>query len=490
VRRAALSAVARASGGADDGRRAGLLFGGLALALLSLAPPAGYSYDGASMLAVAESLVVDGDLTVPCGAGVPVAGGACYSSFYLLQSLLLVPFVAAGRLVAGAAGVPADYGGRLAAMALPALCVAGAATMTALLVREVGAKWRTAVAVALVLAFCTEALAYSRTLFAEPLGALALSAAAWGLLARRGRWRWVVGLLAATAVVMTKPQLLLAVPLMAAALAAADRRWRPLVGGLAATGAGSAAVLLYNHLRFGRPFDFGGSYRKLYVGGDADGGSAVVELLDGLAQLLVSPNNGLLVFAPAALLGGVLLVRRARAHRVFAACAGGALGVLLFALIAPNGNAWGTRYLVPLLPLACVGLVAARGRLRHLTVALALVGALVQAPTVLSYFERQYRDARADAPTAWELDRPEALLAWPAAQRQLRDASRTDVEALVREAAADGGTDERLLRTVAVWWWVLPAAGIPALAGALLAVLGALGGGALVRRAARADVRP
>lgn len=150
-----------------------MLSAGLALILLSIALPLSYGVDGGSMLAVAESIVTDGDLTVPCAAG---QSGPCYSTFYLLQSLVLVPFVAVGRVLGELGGVPPLYGGRAVAMVLPALCTAGAGTFTYALATELGASRRRALGAAPAFVFCTIAVTYSLTLFAAPLGALCLAA--------------------------------------------------------------------------------------------------------------------------------------------------------------------------------------------------------------------------------------------------------------------------------------------------------------------------
>ena len=466
-----------------------ILFGALALILLSVAPPLNYSSDGASMLAVAESLVTRGAITVPCARGSLAHGGACYSTFYLLQSVALVPFVAIGRLLGEIVGISPTYAGRAFSMALPAFCVAGAATFASLLAVELGAGRRRAIGVALAFAFCTEALAYSRTLYAEPLGALCLAAGCWGMLAPAGssRSRRAVGLVAGALVVAVKPQLLLAVPAAGAALAIFDRRPLRLLLALALTGAGSLLVLGYNALRFGSAFNFGGATRKLYVGGVAGGPSPVVKILDGAASLLVSPNHGLLVFAPVALVGTAGLVRLARTNRVAATLLGGVLGVFVFAVIQPNGNAWGTRYLVPLLPLACVGLAALGPRMTRLALLAAVVGLVVQLPVTVSYFQWQYRQSHTGAPSSWDLGRLQALRAWPAAVDEIRAAARTNVRKLVH-SAGHGAPNNRVLRTVALWWWVLPAAHIPWLIGALFALCMAAAGLALIRRLVCADV--
>lgn len=155
---------------------------GMALVLLALSPPLNYASDGSSMLAVTEGLLDHGSFAISCGdpGAVHGAGGACFSNFYLLESLLLVPFVALGRGLGTLLGAPTRYTGAAAALALPALCTAGAATLTVAMARERGAGRRGAVLAGAAFALGTEALTYARTLFAESLGALAVALAAWG----------------------------------------------------------------------------------------------------------------------------------------------------------------------------------------------------------------------------------------------------------------------------------------------------------------------
>jgi hypothetical protein len=165
------------------------LFAGLLVVLLALAPPLNYASDGGSMLSVAEALAGHGTFAVSCSIGIPGRGGACYSNFYPLLSVLLVPFLAVGHLLGHAISASVLYLGRATALAVPALCTAGAATLCAMLALERGSSRRTATWAAVASVFGTEALTYSRALFAEPLGALCVTLAVWGLsgLTRRRR---------------------------------------------------------------------------------------------------------------------------------------------------------------------------------------------------------------------------------------------------------------------------------------------------------------
>jgi hypothetical protein len=245
-------------------------------------------------------------------------------------------------------------------------------------------------------------------------------------------------------------------------------------------------MLGYNALRFDSPTDFGGSARRLYVGGHPGGQPAIVKLADGAAQLLFSPNHGLLFFAPVALLGGYALARARPLDRVAAACLAGAGGVVVFYAIQPMGNAWGTRYLVPLMPLLCVGLASLRGAAAKLGVVLAVVVVVSQVPTTVAYFQSSYGYPDARPPGAWDLHRLQLIDAWPAMVREVQRAARTDPRVLVRSAGSGAHPDGRLLSTVALWWWMLPAVGVPALLGAVFACLAIAVGAHLIVRAPRA----
>ena len=202
------------------------------------------------------------------------------------------------------------------------------------------------------------------------------------------------------------------------------------------------------------------------------------------AALLVSPNNGLLLFAPVALVAAAGLLKLARSDRVAAICLGGAVGVFAFAALSPNDGDWGPRYLLPMLPLVCAGLAALGRRMTVLACVAAIAGFLVQAPTTVSYYQRQYVINDVGRVPSWDFGHLEVAHAWPAAADEIRDARRTDVVALVDSAQPDR-PDNRLLKTVALWWWVLPATGIPALVGAAIALLMAAGGAILILRLAR-----
>jgi hypothetical protein len=72
-----------------------VLFAGFALITFALMPPGNVSGDGASMLRVGTSLATGNGFAVPCDFGIPGRDGRCFSTYYPLQSVLAVPFIAA-----------------------------------------------------------------------------------------------------------------------------------------------------------------------------------------------------------------------------------------------------------------------------------------------------------------------------------------------------------------------------------------------------------
>ncbi len=456
------------------------VFLGVLLISLALLPPANYGVDGESMLAVSRSLAFDHSFAIACGGlGAAGRGGSCYSIWYPLLSIVMIPFVAAGRLLAGAAGIPNAAGEEAVALLVPALATAGAAALTADLARSMGASTRAAVLAAAAFAFATEVLAYTRTLFAETLGAFFVALTVWGFTGDARRRR-LVGLPAIALVVLTKPQLLLVGPAIGLAATLSRRSARPIAEALAAALVGGVVFLGYNLLRFGDPTQFGGPARQ--IAGVADRGP-VSSVVYNAGLLTISPNHGLFVYSPVAVIG-VLMLWRHRRNPVVLACAGGALGVFALYLLQPFANSWGTRYLVPALPLICAPLALAQGRPARVAVALAVVGLVIQLPTTVAYYQRYARDNGPISQRSWTLSGSQLWRIWPTAYREIRDASRTDPATFLAGNTV-GKADNTLFETVALWFWVLPVAGIPWEAGLVVALLLLAAGIAVLVRAAR-----
>jgi hypothetical protein len=212
-----------------------------------------------------------------------------------------------------------------------------------------------------------------------------------------------------------------------------------------------------------------------------------------LGVLLVSPARGFIWYSPVVILGLYGLWRLRRQPLAL-----GGLTVLVALLVIyignPGSNPWGSRYLVPALPLVCAALGTLTGRTARLAVALGLVGFLISLPTIPAFYERYYKEKPAGEPAAlpppgpkqWRLDQggrywqfPGAAIIgmWPTAVRQVKEASRTDVrthftpEAGLKRRGAPGTEANPLFQVIALWWWFLPRAGIPAWIGASFSLL-------------------
>jgi hypothetical protein len=239
----------------------------------------------------------------------------------------------------------------------------------------------------------------------------------------------------------------------------------------------------YNRLRFGNPWIFGHDWEfKL----------AAIPL--DAAGMLVSPGQGIVWFAPPVVLGVAMLPavfrRDRRAGLAITLCA---LGTVALYAAWPRWylGASGPRFLLPALP----GVVAASAlggpRARRLLVALTLLGFVANAPSLLVFGERYYTEAEARGRTVdrllWTVDEWPVVEMWRTAWRTVVEARDTDVRALVREAGVEHDGPARPFRVVAIWWWMLPAVGVPRWPGAALSAIALGAAGVLAARALKAD---
>jgi hypothetical protein len=467
-----------------------LVFAGVAVFNLALLAPFNYADDGNAMFALADSLARHQTLTVPCPHGAAALGnvqavrhgGVCYSNFYPLLSFLLVPFVLVGREIGTLAGVSPLYTAKVVALVLPALAQAGAAALTVAIAAKLGASRRGAVAAACAFALGTEALTYSRTLYAEALQAFLVALAVWGI-TEGSRRRRQLGYVALGFAVLAKPQMVVVGPGLALALVLARRSWRPVIPIAIATVTASLVYFAYNAARFGDPLKFGGRDRMLQLHWFTPG-----RLLDGLAVLIISPGRGLLWFSPVAILGAFVLWRRRRTP-VAAAALGASLAILLLSMAHPGGwQDWGTRYLVPTLPLVCAGVGLLRGRQATFAIALVAVALVNQIPTTVAFTDRYFAEAREQQATTHDLrwKRFAVTDMWVTAAHQVRDARHTDVRKIVANAGGQRSktvAGEPVLHVVALWWWVLPAVHVSRWLGAMTCLLALLVAGRLLWRA-------
>jgi hypothetical protein len=434
---------------------------GFAAALLYLAflPPGIYSDDGNSMLGVAESIVTRHNLTVTPGLGIPGRNGQIYSIYYPLQSLLAVPFVGVASLAARLYHAPFHFMAAAFVGVLPALYTAATVGLVAVMALQLGSTLQGARRAALCYALGTLAMVYARTFYAEPLLSLLVTAAVCLILTGASRKIIFASLLALLAVLAKPTGILLGPPL---SLYLFLRKTPARLSILPVSGSvfGLLFYFLYNMLRFGNPLYFGPPW--------AFSLSAIPQ---GITGLLCSPGRGILWYCPPVFMA-ILGFRKAMRTKQFEALLIGALFVGFLGLHAAvpfwhGGWSWGPRYLLPVLP----GLMALTGLLEGKAVkgllVLAFAGFLVNAPAMLSFYERYYAEANeqgvSESTLLWSPSHAPLLHAWGAASREIADARKHDVKEIFHEAGTPSAkiASSRALRVVAVWWWVLPLVHIP-----------------------------
>lgn len=443
------------------------LFLGTLLVYLAFLPPGIYSIDGHSMLSVAHSVVLHHNISVPADLGRAGRGGQIYSRWYPLQSFLAVPFVAIGALGAHWLHLPSYYLEAICATILVALCTAATIPLVGLIALELGSTPQGAYIAALSYAFGTIALVYVRSFYAEPLLTFLIAASVYLVLRRDNR-----SAIPAALAVLAKPPGLLVGPILSAYLLLKRHPfWRSLAPSIG-SGVGLLLYCAYNFYRFGNPLTFGHHYP---FSSDM--------LLEGVFGLLVSPGYGVVWYCPCVVLAIVGFMKAPRLEALMLVAIFAVFLVLpAFFFFWGGGWAWGPRYLLPALP----GLVALtsllEGKWRKALIGLAILGFVINAPTLVSFFERYIAEANEQGVTLQQLNWSPAkapfLHGWPAAMRQCKDASLHDVRVLFSLRGAPSATiaSSRALQIVAVWWWVLPVAHLPRWLGiAVATVVSSLG---------------
>ncbi len=359
----------------------------------------------------AESLALRGSTATPQAPEFYFYGkldrtGQPQPPYGALHAALVVPWYAAGRavraVVPGIAPGAQDVVMDAAMVASSATFAALAAALVFLALVRLGIPQRTAVITACVVGLSTPLFSYASWLYSEPLSAAIFLAAAVVLFtgdkerAVSGRQAAVAGLLLGLAV-WVRPTHLIAVPVFALALLVRDREkaWRAVFTVCAMAGVFGAAYLLRNQYFFGNPLDFG--YPTASDGGK-NLNSFHTPLLTGLYGLLFSPGKSVFLFAPVILLAIAGLRRLARLDRGLAVLAGGMPLAYLFFYARytqwEGGFCVGPRYLLPAIPLLCLGLgpmlVEGGPFVRRTLLVLFLVGLSVQGITsATSYLEDQ-----------------------------------------------------------------------------------------------------
>jgi hypothetical protein len=328
----------------------------------------------------------------------------------------------------------------------------------------------------------TVALAYGRTFYAESLLAF-LTVSAIYFTFGLTRSNVLLGACFAGLAMLAKPAGVFVGPILAAYLLVKRVPILRSILPFAGTAIGFLLFAVFNVIRFGHPLDFGISspFRPSY-------------LFSGVAGLLVSPGYGLLWYCPPLVLS-IFGFRKAMKSRTFEALAivtvfAAFLILHSFLLYWYAAWSWGPRYLVPTVPGLCALTGLLEGKLRKGLIVLTLLGFVVNAPTVFCFYERYYAElleqhVPTDDSLAWSLRYAPSLHEWPAALRQVRDAQKSDVREIFAQRGVPSQTitGSRALRVVALWWWVLPVAGIPRWVGAGVSVFLIGLGASLVKRA-------
>jgi hypothetical protein len=432
---------------------------GTGLIYLAFLPPGIYSIDGNSILAVAESIVTRHDLTVPVGLGIPGRSGQIYSSWYPLQSLLAVPFVMTASLASRLLHIPLHFVAAALVGVLPAVFTAATVALVGLISLQLGSTLQAARRASLCFAAGTIAMVYARTFYADPLLSLLVAAGIY-LVFVRSNWAILLASLVALLAVLAKPTGVFLAPALSAYLLLKKTPARlaltPALGG----GLGLVLYFLYNYHRFANPLTFGQPWIF-----------SLSALPEGTAGLLLSPGRGLIWYSPAVILS-IPAFRKAWKKKPIEALliAGLFLSFLGLHSLYENWNggwSWGPRYLLPALPglMALTGLL--EGKAAKALLYLSFLGFLVNAPTLMSFYERYYAEANeqgvSESQLNWSPLRAPLLHGWGAASREIIDARSQDVRELFRQRGTPSETiaSSRALRIVAVWWWVLPIAHIP-----------------------------
>jgi len=331
-----------------------------------------HSVDEVSMFAVAESLVKFGELNTDQIAwtqwttsqreaqGFFGIDGHVYSKKGLAISLAMAPLYWLGL-------VTSNLGMLQTTSLLNAILTAITGGLLFILVRRLGYEERIALGVALLFGLATIAWVYSKYLFSEPLAGLLLVATSYLLLIFRqegGHWRAALAGLLVGLAVLTRANNLFLVPVFGLYLylVASSRVAGSRIAGSRVTSSRVLPVLYfvlglmppalmlmgYNWARAGNP---------LQTGYDLTIFSPNLAL--GLYKLLFSPLRGLIIYSPLLIMsipGLIWLWGRRRAEAGLIAALTG-ITIIIFAVWSSGeGLSWGSRFLVPVVPLLCLAL--------------------------------------------------------------------------------------------------------------------------------------
>ncbi len=447
---------------------------GVGLIYLAFLKPGIWGIDGTEMFFVSNSLVTEGDFSLPPGAGIVGADGQYYSIRYPLLPIVATPFVAVGLFLGHLLNIPPRYAAGVCALVLSVLLTVATTGLIVLLSLRLGAKKQSAYLAALSFAFGTTALVYARQFFAEPLLSFMTTLSLYLALGKTYREHAIASFIGGLAIA-AKPAGVVIGPVLALYFGFKRYPIRTVISPLVGTGMGLMLYFGYNYLRFGDFFTSGQNASKFQFAG----------MLERLVGLIFSPGagGGLIWYCTPVVLV-IIAWRKLWKTQPIEALA--VLGIfcgywVLHSFWRFGGWSWGPRFLVPTLPalFAVIGLLD-RKWWRWLIV-LTVIGLFWNAPTLVSFFQRYYAEASdgryiRKVLSLWGDPSYAPLFnAWGAAFRQVQEAFNTDIKEVLSGVGIVPSKGELassdLLRIVAVWWWMLPVAGIPIWIGFLMALM-------------------
>jgi hypothetical protein len=379
-------------GGERPNRRSLARLGLFVFAIYLLSSPWRFplSSDGGAMLATSrgllteQTLAVDASFTTDDGY-VPSAkigtDGRPYIKYGLGLPILEAPWVALALLLSRGAGINETDAFAAVLSLLNPLLTALTAVVVVMLAQAIGCSLLPALASGAAYALSTIAWPYAITDGSEALQSLCLALALLLLIkysVEMKRWMIIASGAALAYAILTKPAAVIVFPILALYLVAVCLRRhvskRESLLGLLRFAAPTAVCLFIlawlNLVRFGSWSDSGYNPQMF-----------TNPFWKGVYGLLLSPNKGLIFYAPLALLSpvGLWLMRKTQLAEAGLILAVGLSCALINAKFFdwPGGWCYGPRYLAPALPALMApiarAVAAARG-FRHLAVALFLAG--------------------------------------------------------------------------------------------------------------------
>jgi hypothetical protein len=468
---------------------------GIALIYAAMIPPLVASVDGSAMLELAQSIVVNHNFRVSSESGSLGVDGYYYSRWYLLPALLAVPSMALGNVIGEAFDLPPYYVGGFFALAFTAILAAMTVGLILLMALRLGSDRKMAAYAALSFALSSIALTYAGTYYPEPILAFLFIASLYFMLGKTTESVVTASLLAGLAI-LAKPTAIILGLLLSLYWWGKKQTWILVVLPIIVAVGFVFVYGYYNYIRFGNPVNFGQSWIN-DVPGQIVATKQNSNLLNSLSLkltpplmgmwgLLFSSGRGLVWYCPSVLLAGLGIYYVAKINRLVVFVILSIFGSFLLLHSGAwwsGGWAWGPRYLVPTLPGLFVLVAFIPKRWRYVLLSLSLIGFLVNAPTRIAFYERYYVQAM-EQKIAWEdqlwnFDYAPFRQGWQMAYEQINDAKKFDVKNIVKTA----GTREmrgEMTRVVAMWWWMVPAIGIPLWIGGAVAAGLVIGGGWLI----------